>query len=102
LIYKIEMEQSQWERTLAALQTHLSQLEESLSARMQRFTPFKNLFNDVHKACDRFAASLVAIADACDQDILSTRNCLPICSHGIGVGPRGCVCGGEGGTVGCG
>lgn len=69
------MEQSQWERTLAALQTHLSQLEESLSARMQRFTPFKNLFNDVHKACDRFAASLVAIADACDQEILSTRNC---------------------------
>ena len=42
---------------------------------MQRFTPFKNLFNDLHKACDRFAAALVAIADGCDQEILSTRNC---------------------------
>jgi hypothetical protein len=75
------MEQSQWERTLSALQTHLSQLEESLSARTQRFTPFKNLFNDLHKACDRFAASLVALADACDQDILSTRYFFPMQSQ---------------------
>jgi hypothetical protein len=44
---------------------------------MQRFVPFRSLFNDLHKACDRFAAGLVAIADACDQDILSTRTSHP-------------------------
>ncbi len=72
------MEQSPWERSLAALQNHLSQLEESLSARIQRFIPFRALFNDLHKACDKFATSLVAIADACDQDILTTRMPTPI------------------------
>lgn len=71
------MEQSQWERSLASLQSHLSQLEESLSTRMQRFAPFRGLFNEIHKACDRFAAGLIAVADACDQEILSTR----ICGH---------------------
>lgn len=69
------MEQSQWERSLASLQSHLAQLEESLSARIQRFTPFRALFNDVYKACNHFAVSLVAVADSCDQDILST------CTH---------------------
>jgi hypothetical protein len=67
------MEQSQHERSLTALQNNLSQLEESFSSRMQRFTPFRSLFNDLQKTCDRFAAGLIAIADSCDQDILSTR-----------------------------
>lgn len=67
------MDQSPWERSLSSIQAVFTQVEESLSARTQRFNPFRNLFGELFKACDKFATTLITIADTCDQDLLSTR-----------------------------
>jgi len=68
------MDQSAWQRSLSSLQSHAVQLDEALLICLQRFSPFRTLFTELMKACDKFATGVAQLADSCDQEVISTRN----------------------------
>jgi len=65
------MEQSPWERNIAYFQQTINKLEEQLSLKLTRFTPFYSIFLEVFKTIDKFATSIAHLSDSIETDILT-------------------------------
>ena len=61
------MEGSQWSRSLKDLNGRVHHLEETLASRGNRFQPFRQIFQELLKLCDKVVVGLNGLADVCDQ-----------------------------------